>query len=163
MEAWFLFTIYLSIDHYHPAVHDHTKSASPALNIAASWGDGGHFPPLVGAMRRIHLGASLRSFQLRWDSSSSCVAVGSDFVASVFSLFVWEEDPFSSVSVPNCRLNDVAEPFRNDGIRQLVFGCCHRLRPITLEESRRVVSWRKHRELRPNDRFNIVAAYMFCF
>ena len=96
----------------------------------------------------------------------SSVAVGLDFVASVFPLFVWEEDSFLPVSVPNCRVTDevsTAEPFRNDGIRQLVFGCCHSLRQITLEEPQRVVSWTQTRELRPNDRFNIVAAFIFCF
>ena len=142
MEAWFLLIV--QQNYYHPAVHDHTKRATPALNIAASWGDGGHFPPFVGAMRRIHLGAALRSFQFKWDSSSSSIAVGLDFFASVFPWFVWE-DSFLSVSVPNCRVND---------------GCCHRLRPITLEEPRRVVSWTQTRELRPNDRFKIVAVFI---
>ena len=53
------------------AVHENTNTANPETKITASCGEGGHFPPLVGAIRVIHLGASFRSFQFKWDSSSS--------------------------------------------------------------------------------------------
>merc|ERR1711935_601208 len=55
----------------YDTVHDHTKTVIPQTKMTASCGLGGHFPPFVGAIRLIHLGACFRSFQFKCESSIS--------------------------------------------------------------------------------------------
>ena len=49
-------------DYIYDTVQDHTKTVIPHTKITASCGWGGHFPPFVGAIRLIHLGACYVEF-----------------------------------------------------------------------------------------------------